>query len=341
MTAVQSYFEIAALPDPPERVGGTRLELNHLFYGPSDVLVARKPGASAGEVAGAIRLAMRKRPSRPHGLITDLVVDDELRESGLPEQLIAAAEARLKERGAEKIDAVTVDGKGWASYFFRAGFWSSRRMVVLTWDLEDRNRVDRTDAFRIEQVDKPDPEQLARFIVGSYQPYFRWWKETREDQRWDRVDLQPEDEPGDGAPRVPGGSSGLGGKSANGRSAEFMERAADLVRKAGHDAPQTFFLAYKGDELVAMCDAKDAPEGQDTFEWCVLVSRHEGGKGIGSTLLDYALEWLRQRGRRYAEYTSTSGLDDYDPLIYLSTVATGAQMRGEFLNLVKNRLGTP
>jgi GNAT superfamily N-acetyltransferase len=322
MTATQASFEISTLSDPPARVGGTRLELNQLFYGPSEVLVARRPGSGTDEVSGAVRLAMRENPSRPHGFIADLVVDDDLRESGLPEQLISAAESCLKARGAEKIDAVTVDGKGWASYYFRCGFWSSRRMVVLTWDLENRNRVERTDAFRIEQVDRPDPDTTARFIINSYQPYFRWWKEPREDQKWDRVDLQPD------------GKQDLYVQAAD----DVRRRVAEVVANAGKTAPQTFFLAYEGDELVGLCDARDVPEGEESFDWCVLVTRHGGGKGLGSTLLDHALEWMKARGRRYAEYTSTSGLDDYDPLIYLSTVATGAQMRGEFLNLVKNRL---
>ena len=117
-----------------------------------------------------------------------------------------------------------------------------------------------------------------------------------------------------------------------------VQRVTTGARRASADPAHTFFLAYQDGELIGLCDAKDAPEGEDTFDWCVLVSRHFGGKGVGSTLLDHALTWLHSRGRRYAEYTSTSGLDDYDPLIYLSTIATGAQIRGEFLNLVKNRL---
>src|SRR5688500_8677718 len=119
MTAVQPDLHIAPLAVPPARVGGVRQELNQLWYGPSEVLVARAaPSASEDDgVLGAIRLAMREQPSRPHGLITDLIVDDDRRETGLPERLIEAAETRLKERGAEKIDAVVVDGKGWASYF--------------------------------------------------------------------------------------------------------------------------------------------------------------------------------------------------------------------------------
>src|SRR5690349_18651156 len=136
-TEAQSQFIIEPLADAevPARVGGVRQELNLLWYGPSEVLVARKPGAPADEAYGAVRLAMREPAGTPHGLITDLVVDDDLKQSGLPEQLITAAEARLKARGAQKIDALTVDGEGWASFYFRCGFWSSRRMVVLTWDL--------------------------------------------------------------------------------------------------------------------------------------------------------------------------------------------------------------
>lgn len=322
MVVTNTSFIVEPLAGLPARVGGTRQELNHLWYGPSEVLVARRPGSPSDGVYGAVRLAMREPAGTPHGVIADLTVDQDLRESGLPEQLITAAEERLKARGARKIDAVTVDGVGWASYYFRCGFWSSRRMVVLSWDLDERNEIERSDAFRVVQVDRPDPEQTARFILNSYQPYYRWWKETPEDQRWDRVDLQAEDK-SDRFDRAP---------------ASIQQRAIALLRNAGKGVPQTFFLAYKGDELIGLCDAKDAPDGHDTFDWCVLVTRHEGGKGLGSTLLDHALEWLEARGRHRAEYTSTSGLDDYDPLIYLSTVATGATIRGEFLNLVKNRL---
>jgi ribosomal protein S18 acetylase RimI-like enzyme len=322
VTATASTYRIALLADVPARVRGIRQELNHLFYGPSEVLVARAVGAPEDQVAGAVRLAMRERPAKPHGLIADLVVDEELRESGLPEQLIAAAEERLKQRGAEKLDAVTVDGQGWAPYYFRRGFWSSRRLVVLTWDLAGRNAVERSPDFRIERVDHPDPETTAPFIVNSYQPYFRWWKEAREDQKWDRVELQ-EDEAVDKYQQA---------------AKEIQQRAVELVASSGGDCPQTYFLAYQGDTLVGLCDAKDSPEGQDTFDWCVLVSRSFTGKALGSTLLDHALEWLAARGRKTAEYTATSGLDDYDPIIYLSTVVTGAQIRGEFLNLVKNRL---
>ncbi len=327
MTAVEPEVQIVALESPPARVGAVRPELNQLWYGPSEVLVARW-GAAAGPpaadepVLGAVRLAMRERPARPHGLIADLIVDDAQRETGLPERLIAAAEARLKARGAEKVDAVVVDGKGWASYFYRQGYWSSRRTVVLGWDLDTRKPIERSPDFEIRQEDRPDPETLARFILNSYQPYFRWWKEPREDQKWLRVELQPED---------------LEDQFARATS-EVRRQVIEDVRRVGERGPQTYFLAYRDGNLVGLCDALDAAEGEDTFQWCVLVAREYGGRQLGSTLYDYALEWLHRRGRKTAEFTSTSGLDDYDPLIYLTTVAAGGFIRGEFLNLVKTCL---
>jgi predicted N-acetyltransferase YhbS len=334
MTVVGPEVQIAPLASPPARVGGARPELNQLWYGPSEVLVARRVGpAGAGApvggdgsgeepVLGAVRLAMRERPTRPHGLIADLIVDDDLRETGLPERLIEAAEDGLRARGAEKADAVVLDGKGWASYFYRLGYWSSRRTVVLAWDLPRRKPIERSPDFEVRQVDRPDPEETARFILNSYQPYFRWWKEPREDQKWFRVELQPEDLE-DQFQRA---------------SVDVRERVVDAVGSAGSLAPQTYFLAYRDGRLVGLCDARDAPAGQDTFEWCVLVAREYGGRQLGSTLFDHALEWLQRRGRQTAEYTATSGLDDYDPLIYLATVAAGGAIRGEFLNLVKTRL---
>ncbi|HEX2184899.1 MAG TPA: GNAT family N-acetyltransferase, partial [Chloroflexota bacterium] len=264
MTTVHPQLSIRPLESTPERIGGIRQELNQLWYGPSEVLVARR-SPDDQEVLGAIRLAMRERPQRPHGLLADLVVDEALRESGLPEQLIDAAESRLKARGAEKIDAVIVDGRGWAAYFYRRGFWSSRRTVVLAWDLTSRKTIERSPDFTIRQVDRPDPETTGRFILNSYQPYFRWWKEPREDQKWERVELQPSSDD-DQFERA---------------EATVRQRVVEAVRQAGQDAPQTYFLAEYRGELVGLCDAKDAPPGQDTFEWCVLVSRDFGGRGLG------------------------------------------------------------
>lgn len=321
MTSTVAPFSIEALPDPPARVLGERVEANQLTYGPSEILVARRH-AGDDALVGAVRLAMRARSPFVEGLITDLQVDEGLADSGLPEALIAAAEARLLARGARKIDGLLLDGVGMAPHYYRLGYWSSRRTVLLAWDLGNLRDIPGSPEYEVVRVDRPDPDAVAGFIVGSYQPYFRWWKEPREAQKWFRVELQPEDYEDQYA------------KAA----AEIRERVLADVRDAGAAGPQAYFLAYRDGQLVGLCDAREPRPGQDHFEWCVLVSRSSIGRGLGSTLLGHALRWLRdERGLAHAEYTSTSGLDDYDPLIYLSTIATGAYIKGEFLVCVKTQ----
>lgn len=321
MTTTAAPFTIEVLPDPPTRVLGDRVEANQLTYGPSEILVARKhPGDT--EFVGAVRLAMRVRTPFSEGLITDLQVDDSLLETGLPEALIAEAESRLRARGARKIDGLLLDGVGMAPHYYRLGYWSSRRSVVLAWDLTQLRDIPESTEYEVVQVDRPDADVIGHFILNSYQPYFRWWKEPREAQKWFRVELQPEDYE-DQYERA---------------TAEIRARVLEDVGLAGAQGPQTYFLAYRDGELVGLCDARDVGSGTDQFEWCVLVSRSSIGKGLGSTLLGRALRWLRdERGLSHAEYTSTSGLDDYDPLIYVSTVATGAYIKGEFLDCVKTQ----
>jgi GNAT superfamily N-acetyltransferase len=209
-----------------------------------------------------------------------------------------------------------------AQYYYRLGYWSSRRSVVLAWDLAQLRDIPASTDYEVVQVDRPDADVIGHFILNSYQPYFRWWKEPREAQKWFRVELQPEDYE-DQYERA---------------GEEIRARVLEDVRNAGMVGPQTYFLAYRDGELVGLCDARDSGAGTDQFEWCVLMSRSSIGKGLGSTLLGHALRWLRdERGLTHAEYTATSGLDDYDPLIYLSTVATGAYIKGEFLHCVKTQ----
>ena len=79
---------------------------------------------------------------------------------------------------------------------------------------------------------------------------------------------------------------------------------------------------------VALCDAKVPGDGEDAFDWGVLVLRDFGGKGLASALLSRALHWLRDQGQTTADLTVTSGLDDYAPIVYVATVANRAQIRG-------------
>ena len=181
--------------------------------------------------------------------------------------MIEAAEQRLRAREVTKIDALILDGQGLALPFYNLGFWSSRRTVVLGWDLTNLADIPLPDHVRIVETPRPDPVEIGRLVLNSYQPYWTWWKDPRKDRKWYRVELQPTDLPG------------------------FAERAEARVRAAveaaigsanGPGAPkQTYFIAYHDGRPVALCDAKVPGDGEDAFDWGVLVLRDFGGKGLG------------------------------------------------------------
>ncbi|MAG35052.1 MAG: hypothetical protein CL878_02205 [Dehalococcoidia bacterium] len=315
-TSIQDTV-IEPLAAVPERLLGVRRELNLLRYGPSELLVARRQD----EIVGAVRLARRDDPELSHGLITDLAVETTGGDDGLAERLIQAGEQRLRESEIAKIDALIVDGQGLALPFYSLGYWSSRRTVVLGWDLANLADIPMPDHVRIVQTAHPDPEQIGRLVLNSYQPYWTWWKDPRKDQKWYRVELQPTDLPGYA-------------ERAEGRVREAVESAIGRANGPG-EPEQTYVIAYDDGCPVALCDAKVSTGGEDAFDWGVLVLREFGGKGLASALLGRALHWLRDQGETTADLTVTSGLDDYDPIVYVATVANRAQIRGEFLNLVK------
>ncbi len=310
-------YTIEPLTPAPEHVGGIREELNLLTYGPSDILLAKDGGA----IAGAVRLALREDARRRHGLIADLTAHEDYARQGLEDALIAAAEERLKSRGVTKIDAVVRDGEGATVPFYERGYWAARKMVLLTWDLNSLDDLETSPAFTIEEQPAPEPGFLTDFALNSYQPYWRWWKEYKEDTRWHRVEYPAE-------PEAPPSAA---------LAQEMRARVEARAAAFGTTAPQTLFAARIDGEAVALCDAKAAAD-DITFDWGLLVRRDFGGRRIGSALLGHALHWLKAQGLASARIVTTSGLDDYDPTVYLYAAAHGGVIRAEYLNLVKRRL---
>jgi N-acetylglutamate synthase-like GNAT family acetyltransferase len=306
---------VEELSPTPERLLGVREELNQLEYGPSTVLLA----TADGQIVGAVRYALRHDPWRKHGLIADLQVDEDYRDIGLEERLITAAEERLEGHGVRKIDALILDGQGWAPYFYRLGYWASRKTVAMEWDLRDLGPVQDSHDCVVERVDRPDVEEMSQLVLSSYQPYWRWWREYREDKRWYRVEFPAEN--------VPLETAEL--------EAEMRDRVRARVRRIADESDRTIFLARHDGRLVGVCDAVRRPEG-DQLEFGVLVLRDFGGKRLGSALLGRALHWLRDGGLERARVTTTSGLDDYDPTVYLYNLSYGARILAEFVDLVKH-----
>ena len=158
-------------------------------------------------------------------------------------------------------------------------------------------------------------------MLTSYQPYWRWWKEYKEDTRWHRVEYPAE-------PEAPPSAE---------LAQEMRARVAERVAAFGKAAPQTLYAARLEGEIVGLCDAK-AIADDITFDWGLLVRRDYGGRRIGSALLGHALHWLKAQGLETARIVTTSGLDDYDPTVYLYAFSHGGAIRAEYLNLVKRRL---
>ena len=310
-------YTIEPLDPVPGHVLGTREEFNMLTYGPSEVLLA-KDGA---EIAGAVRFALRQDERRNHGLVADLSVHEDYARQGLEEELIVAAEERLKAAGVTKIDAIVRDGEGGTVPFYERGYWAARKMVLLSWDLRSLGDVDADHEFVVEEQTAPEPAFLADFVLDSYQPYWRWWKEYKEDTRWHRVEYPAE-------PDAP---------PSEDLAQEMRGRVEARVAAFGKAAPQTLFAAKLDGEIVGLCDAK-AAEDDITFDWGLLVRRDFGGRRIGSALLGHALHWLKSQGMTVARIVTTSGLDDYDPTVYLYAASHGGVISAEYLNLVKRRL---
>ncbi|MBI3115092.1 MAG: GNAT family N-acetyltransferase [Candidatus Kerfeldbacteria bacterium] len=306
-------------PPVPESLGRRRREANLLWYRPSRIMAAK----TAAGMVGAIRYALRDDPDRNEGLITDLVVEQPYWNAGLPAALIEAAEQALRADRVEKIDAVVQDGQKLSESFHAAGYWPFRKTVVLEWDLTRLKDIPASGDFAVELVDQIDREEIADFVFQSYQPYWRWWKETDEDKPIGRAEY-PVDEPKPILEKV---------KRRN------WARVVKRLREFNAVTPQRMVIARQGRKIIGLCDVKADPE--ESMDWGVLISRDVGGRAVGSALLGPALGWLREQGVQTAQVTTTSGLDDYDPVVYLYVLVSGAQIRGEFLVLRKHLRAVP
>lgn len=316
----ESEIIVETMTETPESLRGTNRERNMIAYDDNRIHLARMNG----EIYGAIRSALRDDPQRRHGFIGDLQVEENNRGEGLEELLIRAAEKRLFEEECTRIDAVMKDGEGWTRHYAERGFWTSRKTVDLAWDLDELTPVDvpEVSGATISKVRSFDVEKMTDFIVDSYQPYWRFWKEYKEDVRWVRVEYGEDDNP----------------PESEELRVEMRARVREKLETFNAENDQVFFVARQDGEIIAACDALDSPDG-DTFEWGMLAVYDYGIKNLGSALVGHALNWLTDRNHEYARIKTTSGLDDYDPTVYLYTASTGGRIVGEYVNCTKLRTG--
>lgn len=296
----------------PESLARPRREANLLWYEPSQVLAATAEGGTVG----AVRISRRVDHS-DHGLITDLIAEEPYRSRGLAQALIETAEAELKAREVNMVEAVVIDGQELTFPFQNRGYIPFRKTVVLQWDLTRLKEFQAVPGLDIEVAKNIDSQEVAEFIFSSYQPYWQWWKETGEEAPIGRAEYPVSDPP----------TTLYKVKQRN------WGRVIGALKRFNADVPQRMVIARKDGNIVGLCDAKADPD--DSMDWGVLISRDVGGRAIGSALLGPALGWLRDQRLKSAQVTTTSGLDDYDPTVYLYVLSGGATIRGEFLVLRK------
>ena len=287
-------MEIVQSNELPPELTLVHREPNLLWYGPSMLLVAQEGDTTLG----VIRSALREHPTVRHGFIADLIVNEEVendvaQRNAIKTALILEAERTLLSQNVTQIDAVVVDGQNLTDPFLKAGYWPLRKTVEVEWDLSKLAEANEVPGVTFEVTPTPDAEELGDFVVRSYQPYWRWWKDEAV-------------EPGE---------------------------ITELLHGFNKTTPQRMVIARRDGRIVGVCDATAAQD--DNMEWGVLMTRDHPGKGFGKALFVRAMQWLKSQDFTTARTLATSGIDDYDPTVYLYVESCGGVINGEFISLAK------
>lgn len=328
---MRTDITILPIQEVPAHVAHPHREYNLLEYGASSILGAYNPN---NELLGVIRYARRINTGLAHGVLADLHLQTELSPElakKTASELIATAEKNLRNPqtdghvGVTKIDAVVIDGSKLTQHFIDNGYWASRKMVVVEWDLKTIQAPTQMEGISLTLELQPNVNELADFILSSYQPYWRWWKNDAFDRLWDRVDY----------PDVTTDQVEVETAEHNREHVQNMLENGIAEALTGE---HIFAIARRDGKIIGMCDAKiPAENGDDCSDWGVLMQREHPGRGFGNLLLFSALQWLKSKGQFTATITTTSGLDDYDPTVYLYVQSCGGKIKGEFNNLVKRK----
>lgn len=305
----------------PEKLKGKYRDINGFIYKDSKLFVGKR----FGEEIGAIRVALRDDKKRNHGLITDLNISPEINPSEVGKYFIEFAESYLLSKGITKIEVIVPEGKKLNYLFYDYGYWPSRKSVVIGWNLKDLDLTFDSlpneysfDIVLSNQFSEEFINETSEFIFNSYQPYFRWWKEYKEDFRWWRTDYMDEHIP----------------KFDDDLKDEMISRIKDYLFEI-KNKNSAIIRGFINGELKGICDA--IVDNDENMIVGVAVSKDFKAKHFGSNLLKRALSFLRENGLENAITITTSGLDDYDPTVYLYTLSGKGQILAEYSILIKRK----
>ena len=158
------------------------------------------------------------------------------------------------------------------------------RSIEFLWDLkEPLPKVRSKNKVTIKVAVPRDKERLRKIVVEAYLPEWSWWVRQ------------------------------VGGRER--ARADLMFYVSEFLR----DSKKRIFVAEEGEKIVGFCGAAKYDRGTGTIGYGVAVLPGFRRRGIGSILLQTALDWLKKSGVRLVTLEeATFGFENKDsPAILL------------------------
>ncbi|MFN4245129.1 MAG: hypothetical protein ACK4F9_03140 [Brevinematia bacterium] len=294
-------------------------DIDGFIYKESKLFVGR----ISGEDIGAVRVAIRDDSRRKYGLISDLNISESVNFLEVANHFIEFAENYLLSNSVTKIDAIVPEGKKLNYAFYDKGYWASRKLVAIGWDLENLNfSIEQSppnykfDIVLAKDFSENFIKEISEFVFNSYQPYFRWWKEYKEDYRWWRTEYLDKNIP----------------EIENELKEEMINRIIDYLYEI-KEKNSAIVIGLVDNKLKGICDV--VVDEEENMLIGVAVDKDFKVKHFGSNILFRALNFLKSNNLKTARTITTSGLDDYDPTVYLYTLSGKGQILSEYTVLIK------
>jgi len=150
------------------------------------------------------------------------------------------------------------------------------RSIEFLWDLEEPlTEVRSKNKVEIRAAVPRDRERLRKIVVEAYLPEWSWWVRQ------------------------------VGGKER--ARADLMSHVSEFLR----DRRKRIFVAEEGEKIIGFCGAAKYHRGTGTIGYGVAVLPRFRRRGIGSILLQTALDWLKKSGVRLVTLEeATFGLEN-------------------------------
>jgi ribosomal protein S18 acetylase RimI-like enzyme len=152
------------------------------------------------------------------------------------------------------------------------------RSIEFLWDLEEPlPKVRSKDQVTIKGAAPKDREHLRKIVVEAYLPEWSWWVRQ------------------------------VGGKER--ARSDLMSYVDEFLR----DRKKRIFVAQEGEKMVGFCGAAKYNRGTGTIGYGAAVLPRFRRIGIGSRLLQTALDWLKKSGVRLVTLEeATFGFENKD-----------------------------